>query len=191
MSDIVLLRLPYIKIQNPLQAFQLIAVKFVTKHPLFLPGLSYTTFDFVISYSFLKFNIMILNKKLLVTSIALLAALLTFNAMGQTTNSSSNTLSLGLQEVSMIHGSTSPVNLTLTPQSAGMAVKPFVSDSSARVLTSSVITGTNTRTMSVVFTGTLPGGTYLTLQAKEPNASFIGEKGTIGGLATYTTSGGA
>ena len=134
---------------------------------------------------------MILNKKLLVTSIALLAALLTFNAMGQTTNSSSNTLSLGLQEVSMIHGSTSPVNLTLTPQSAGMAVKPFVSDSSARVLTSSVITGTNTRTMSVVFTGTLPGGTYLTLQAKEPNASFIGEKGTIGGLATYTTSGGA
>jgi len=134
---------------------------------------------------------MIKNRKLLVISIALLGTLLTINVMGQTTNSSSNTLSLGLQEVSMIHGSTSPVNLTLTPQSAGLAVKPSVSDSTARVLTSSVISGTDTRTMSVVFTGTLPGGTYLTLQAKTPNANFVGEQGTIGGLATYTTDGGA
>lgn len=134
---------------------------------------------------------MINSKKLLVTSIAFLVALLTFNVMSQTTNSSSNTLSLGLQEVSMIHGSTAPVNLTLTPQSAGLAVKPFVSDSTARVLTSSVISGTSTRTMSVVFTGTLPTGTYLNLQAKSPNANFVGGQGTIGGLATYSTSGGA
>lgn len=134
---------------------------------------------------------MIISKKLLITSIAFLGALFAFNAIGQTTNSSSNTLSLGLQEVSMIHGSTSPVNLTLTPQSAGLAVKPSVSDSTARVLTSSVISGTSTRTMSVVFTGTLPGGTYLTLQAKSPNANFVGEQGAIGGLATYASSGGA
>ena len=134
---------------------------------------------------------MIKNRKLLVISIALFGTLLSFNAMGQTTNTSVNTLNLGLQEVSMIHGSTNPVNLTLTPQSAGLAVKPSVSDSTARVLVSSVVTGANTRTMSVVFTGELPGGTYLTLQARDPNGNFVGTAGTMGSLATYSTSGGA
>jgi hypothetical protein len=131
------------------------------------------------------------HRKTLVAGIVLAINLLAFNAVGQTTNTSSNTLSLGLQEVSMISGSTAPVNLTLTPQSAGLAVKPSVSDSTARVLISSVISGTNTRTMSVVFTGALPGGTFLKLQAKDPNASFVGGKGIMGGEVTYTTDGGA
>lgn len=134
---------------------------------------------------------MISNKKLLVISIALFSTVLLFNTIGQTTNTSSNTLSLGLSEVSMIQGSASSVNLTLTPQSAGLAVKPSVSDSTARVLVSSVISGTNTRTMSVVFTGNLPVGTFLKVQAKDPNGSFVGGKGTMAGEVSYTTNGGA
>ncbi|MEA4936153.1 MAG: hypothetical protein VB102_05860 [Paludibacter sp.] len=134
---------------------------------------------------------MISHKKLLVISIVLLSSLLTFSAMGQDTNTSSNTLSLGLSEVSLIKGSTAPVSLILTPQSAGLAVKPSVSDSTARVLVSSVITGSNFRTMSVVFTGDLPGGTYLKLKAKDPNGNFVGGKGAVEPEVTYTTNGGA
>lgn len=101
-----------------------------------------------------------------------------FSVMGQT---ATNTLSLGMPEVLLAKSNSATVNLTLTPQAAGMAVLSSITNSDARVLISSVVSGTQTRTLSAkVTTGTIPVGTYLRLKALPPNSSFVGTAGTAG-----------
>ena len=127
------------------------------------------------------------NKKLLVISITLLLSVIGFHVTGQNTNTSTGTITLGLQEVSLIDAN-ADVSLVLTPQSAGLAVKPSVKDSTARILISSVVSAENTRDLSVAFSGTLPTGTFLKLQAKNPNASFVGTAGTVAGEIEFNNT---
>jgi hypothetical protein len=127
------------------------------------------------------------NRKSLVISIALIVSFISIHVVGQNSNESSGTVTLGLQEVSLIDAN-ADVSLVLTPQSAGLAVKPSVKDSTARILISSVVSGVNTRDLSVAFTGSLPTGTFLKLQAKVPNASFVGTAGTMAGEIEFNNT---
>lgn len=100
-----------------------------------------------------------------------------FTAMGQD-NTATNTISLGMPEVAKLSGVGS-VSLTLSPQNAGQAVSQSKSDSTARVLISSVITGENYRTITAkISNGTVPTGTALKLVSLTPNANFVGTAGT-------------
>lgn len=101
-------------------------------------------------------------------------------AMAQT-NTATNTITLGMPEVLLLNSTSAAVNLTLTPQTAGNAVISSVSSEAARVLISSVVSGTQTRTMSAhISVGTVPAGTILKLQALAPNETFVGTEGTMG-----------
>lgn len=127
------------------------------------------------------------TRKLLVISIALLVTTFTFNVIGQNSNESAGTVTLGLQEVSLIDAN-ADVSLVLTPQTAGLAVKPSVVDSTARILISSVVSDANTRDLSVAFSGSLPTGTFLKLQAKVPNTNFVGTSGTVTGEIDFNNT---
>lgn len=95
-------------------------------------------------------------------------------------NSSSTTITLGITEVSLIKTSADIINLQLNQQDAGLSVQTSVSDSTARLLMSSVISSSLTRTLSAKITaGTVPSGTHLELSALQPNSNFAGETGTF------------
>lgn len=95
-------------------------------------------------------------------------------------NSSSTTITLGITEVSLIKTSADIINLQLNQQDAGMSVETSTSDSTARLLMSSVISSSLTRTLSAKITaGTIPPGTHLELSALQPNSNFAGETGTF------------
>lgn len=119
----------------------------------------------------------------------LLCLILTFTLMsdyvrGADTNIASTTLTLGVSEVALLKASAGVINLTLTHQDAGMSVETSKSDSTARLLISSVITSA-TRTLSAKITsGNVPAGTHLALVAIQPNANFVGTSGTIGSQVT-------
>ena len=119
-----------------------------------------------------------MKKKLLVLSIALLGSLFGSYVMGQV-NISSNSLNLGMPELSLLSASSTSVNLVLTTAIAGEAVLSSISDESARLKISSVITSA-TRTLSASVSA-VPAGTTLTLQAQAPNGNSFG--GTLGEYA--------
>jgi hypothetical protein len=96
------------------------------------------------------------------------------------TNSSSTTITLGISEVSLIKVSSDIINLQLNQQDAGLSVETSTSDSTARLLMSSVISSSMTRSLSAAITaGTVPAGTHLELSALQPNSNFAGETGTF------------
>lgn len=96
------------------------------------------------------------------------------------TNSSSTTITLGISEVSLIKASADIINLQLNQQDAGLSVEASASDSTARLLMSSVISSSMTRTLSAKITaGTVPPGTHLELSALQPNSNFAGDAGTF------------
>jgi len=104
--------------------------------------------------------------------------------MGVDTNVATSTLTLGVPEVSLLKTSAGIISLTLSQRNAGESVDPVKSDSTARLLVSSVITSA-TRTLSAKITaGTVPAGTQLQLIAKSPNANFVGTSGTLGSAIT-------
>lgn len=95
-------------------------------------------------------------------------------------NSASTTVVLGVSEVSLIKTSADIINLQLKQQDAGMAVESSASDSTARLLISSVISTAQNRILSAKITaGTVPTGTHLELSALQPNANFAGEAGKL------------
>lgn len=95
------------------------------------------------------------------------------------TNAASTTLSLGISEVSLLKASTGVISLQLNQRNAGESIEASKSDSSARLLISSVITSA-TRTLSAqISSGTVPTGTVLKLAAQQPNANLVGVSGTI------------
>ncbi|OFY44057.1 MAG: hypothetical protein A2X18_08020 [Bacteroidetes bacterium GWF2_40_14] len=119
-----------------------------------------------------------MKNALLLLGITLIVTLSGPKVMGQT---ATNNLSLGMPEVLLVKSNASSINLTLSPQEAGLAVQPSLSDSTARVLISSVVSGEQTRTLTAsVTSGSVPAGTYLKLVALSPNASFVGTAGTLG-----------
>jgi len=128
----------------------------------------------------LKFKAM--KKLLLVLMIVLLGTLLGSHVMGQDNNAVNNSLSLGMPELNLLSSISGVVNLQLTTAIAGEAVASSATDQAARVKISSVVSGTQTRTLSAkVTTGTVPAGTALKLMALTPNSSFGGTPGTLVG----------
>ncbi len=99
------------------------------------------------------------------------------HAQGAGSNAT-NTISLGMPEVFLLQSNSAQVNLTLTPQTAGLAVSSSVSSEAARLLISSVVSGTQTRKISAMVTNNaVPAGTYLKLVAMAPNTNFVGTAG--------------
>jgi len=95
-------------------------------------------------------------------------------------NSATATVVLGVSEVSLIKTSAAVINLQLKQQNAGMSVEASASDSTARLLISSVISTSQNRTLSArISMGTVPAGTHIELSALQPNANFAGEPGKL------------
>ena len=67
------------------------------------------------------------------------------------TNVSTSTISLGIPEVSLLKTSTGVINLSLLQRNAGQSIETSKSDSTTRLLLSSVIRTTN-RTLSAKIT---------------------------------------
>lgn len=134
---------------------------------------------------------MTINKKLFVLGLTLILSMGLSNLKAQTTDDeyATNVITLGMPEVSMLKSNVYAVNLTLSPTTAGNAVVSNVSDSTARVLISSVVTGEETRTMTAkITTGTVPSGTELKLMAKAPNTNFVGTAGTYQSTVVLNTT---
>jgi hypothetical protein len=123
----------------------------------------------------------LINKRLYLLTVSIV---LSFFAMGADTNVATSTLTLGVSEVSLLKTSSSTVSLTLGQQDAGMSVVPSKSDSTARLLISSVITSTQRTISAKITTGTVPAATVLKLVALQPNATFVGSTGTLGSQVT-------
>jgi len=97
-------------------------------------------------------------------------------------NQATNTISLGMPEVNLLKSNTPTIELVLSPQEAGLAVQQSKSDSTARLLISSVVSGVQTRTLSATISGTpVPAGTFLKVMAKDPNGNFVGTRGSFAG----------
>jgi len=125
-----------------------------------------------------------MKKTLLILSIAVLGVFLGSPVMGQSNNQGTITqnLSLGLREVALLSASATTITLILVPDAVGLAVKSSVSDSSARLVISSVITSA-TRTLSASVSA-IPPGTTIKMQALDPNTNFKGTRGTYLPAAT-------
>lgn len=125
-----------------------------------------------------------LSRNYICLYLVLVFATLSYYTKAADTNVSSSTLTLGVSEVSLLKTSSGVINLTLGHQEAGMPVETSKSDSTARLLISSVITSA-TRTLSAkVSAGSVPTGAHLALMAMQPNASFVGASGTLGPQVT-------
>lgn len=97
-----------------------------------------------------------------------------------TTNTANATVVLGVTEVSLIKASTAIINLQLKQRDAGESIETFASDSTARLLISSVISTSNPRTLTAkISSGTVPSGTLLELMAMQPNPNFVGVPGNF------------
>ena len=130
-----------------------------------------------------------MKKSILVMIVALLGTLWGSSVRGQDNALATNSLSLGMPEINLLSSISGAVNLQLTTAVAGEAVASSATDQTARVKISSVVSGTQTRTLSAkVTTGSVPAGTTLQLMALAPNASFGGTPGTlIGSDVTLST----
>jgi hypothetical protein len=124
-------------------------------------------------------------KKIILSGIVLVLFTLTQTVRAEdpvsaSTNSSSTTITLGISEVSLLKSSADIINLQLNQQDAGLSVESSASDSTARLLISSVISSSMTRTLSAKITaGAVPSGTHIELSALQPNSNFAGETGTL------------
>lgn len=125
-------------------------------------------------------------KKTPFLGIILALILLSFNVSAQdgteisTNNSASTTIVLGVSEVSLLKTSVELINLQLNQQDAGLSIQTSASDSTARLLISSVISTSMPRILTAKITaGTPPLGTHLELSVLQPNANFAGSTGTF------------
>lgn len=127
------------------------------------------------------------NLKKIITVIGVFL-MISANTWAQT-NVATNNLSLGLPELNLIASSASTINLQLTTTTAGQAVEASKSDSSTYVQISSVVSSTQTRSLSAEITnGVVPAGTKLSLVAQSPNANFAGTGGTLGSQVLLSSS---
>jgi hypothetical protein len=88
-------------------------------------------------------------------------------------------LSLGITEAALIKVNTTALSMQLKPRDAGLSLETSTSDSTARLLISSVVSS-QPRTLSArISEGVIPSGSTLKLVAQPPNASFVGVLGTF------------
>lgn len=106
------------------------------------------------------------------------------HVMAVDTNVATSTLTLGVPEVSLLRTSSGIITLTLSQRGAGESIDLYKSDSTARILISSVITSATRMLSAKITAGTVPSGAQLQLVAKSPNASFVGTSGTLGSPVT-------
>lgn len=86
-------------------------------------------------------------------------------------------LTLGVSEVSLIKVSTGVVSLQLKQRDAGLSLESQTSDSTTRLLISSVVSE-QPRTLSArISDGVIPPGTQIQLSALPPNVNFVGTAG--------------
>jgi len=103
-----------------------------------------------------------------------------FSIFGIDTNVATNTISLDVREVALLKSNSTFISLSLLHRDAGMSIEASKSDSTARLLISSVVT-TSTRSVSARITfGSVPTGTNLLLSAINPNSHFVGSFGNMG-----------
>lgn len=120
--------------------------------------------------------IMFLNKIRTGIFLTLLFVACTVNAQ---TNTASTNLSLGISEVSLLKSSSGVISLQLNQRNAGQSVETSKSDSTARLLVSSVITSAARTLTAKISDGIVPTGTILQLVAQQPNSNFVGSPGTL------------
>lgn len=129
-------------------------------------------------------------KTMPVLCITFVLTLLCFNLVGQ--NSATNTLSLGMPEVSLLRAASSAtINLTLSPQVAGRSVSESITNSNTKLLFSSVIGAADRTLKAQVTTGAIPAGTVLKLLALAPIGNQVGDVGDISAEITLTSGGGS
>lgn len=108
--------------------------------------------------------------------------LVTFPLSAQTgavSNTATTTLSLGVTEVSLLRLTDGLINLQLNQQKAGLSLEASKSDSTARLLISSVISNSPRVLTAKISAGTVPTGSHLELVATQPNQNFVGSTGTL------------
>ena len=112
----------------------------------------------------------------------LLWMLLLFPATAQTSivsNTATTTLTLGVTEVSLLRLTDGVINLQLNQRDAGLSLETSKSDSTARLLISSVISNSPRVLTAKISAGTVPTGSHLELVAILPNQNFVGSIGTL------------
>lgn len=97
--------------------------------------------------------------------------------VGTVSNSASATITVGITEVSLLKANQGLVNLLLNQQDAGLSIEVAKSDSTTRLLLSSVITSTPRTLSAKITTGTVPLGTHLELVVLQPNTNYVGNSG--------------
>lgn len=130
-----------------------------------------------------------MKKFIIITGIIVGCLMSVTNTQAQE-NEATHDITLGLPEVALLATTSSGINLNLSAAAvAGVAIEQSASDSSAYVQFSSVISEGSPRTLSARYTGTMPGGTTLTLKPLAPNANAMGTTGTLVGTdVTLTTT---
>jgi len=130
-----------------------------------------------------------MKKLFVVLSICLLGVFSGSRVMGQT---ATNGLSLGMPEINLLSSAAASISLQLTTAIAGEAVKQSISDATARLKISSIISEGQTRTISAkITTGSVPAGTTLKLIALTPNIKFGGTAGALVGTDVTLSTGAA
>lgn len=119
-------------------------------------------------------------KKFIIVTGIIVGCLLSVTKIQAQENITSHDISLGLPEVALLATTSTGINLTLSAATvAGEAIEQSASDSSAYVQFSSVISEGSPRTLSAKYSGTMPGGTTLSLKPLIPNANAVGVTGTL------------
>lgn len=119
-------------------------------------------------------------KKIIIVIGIIAGCFLTLTKTQAQSNITTHDISLGLPEVSLLATTSTGINLNLSAAAtAGVAIEQSISDSSAYVQFSSVISEGSPRTLSAKYSGTMPGGTTLKLKALAPNANAAGTTGTL------------
>lgn len=86
-------------------------------------------------------------------------------------------LTLDVTEVSLLKVSSDVISLQLKSREAGLPLEFSASDSTARLLISSVVSA-HPRTLSACISeGKVPPGTVLKIVAQQPNVAFVGSAG--------------
>lgn len=95
-------------------------------------------------------------------------------------NTATTTISLGVSEVSLLKvNDAGAINITLKQRDAGMSIETSNSDSTARLLISSVISNSPRTLTAKISAGNVPVGSNLELTTLQPNSNFVGNIGTF------------
>lgn len=101
------------------------------------------------------------------------------NAQTTVSNTATTTITLGVTEVALLSVNDGVINIQLNQRDAGMSVETSKSDSTARLLISSVISSSPRTLTAKISAGSIPAGSHLDLVTLQPNSNFIGTMGSF------------